>query len=143
MRSIKGILFILLALALCLPLQARIRRQKKITREYYENGTLRKYTLVKTAQTIGFEQDDNYKRTKVVRKEYRADGTLATSFRKITKIGTSGRRCYEIIMESCSYDERGILRKKEIHECDDGKTTQKFYNEKGKLTFTKIVYEIR
>ena len=137
--------FLLVSLLVLLPTlaeAAKMRRQTKEYKEYFENGKLKKYTRVKTAQTIGFEIDNNYKRTAIYQVEYFENGKTHTSFEKITKIGNAGKRCYEIKTITKTYDENGILRKKEINKCDQGKTIVKFYDEKGKLTFTKIVYDV-
>ncbi len=135
----------MLGLLLLLPTTAgaiKMRRQTKEYKEYFSNGNLKRYTRIKTAQTIGFEIDNNYKKTQIWQVEYFENGKTRSTFQKITKIGNAGKRCYEIKTITRTYDENGILRKKEINKCDEGKTIIKTYDEKGKLIFTKIVYDV-
>lgn len=142
-NRIKITFFLLLAILIATPCAAtKIRRTTKESKEYFEDGKLKKYTKVKTAQTVGYEADNNYKKTIVLQREYHASGKLKSSYRKVTKIASVGKPCYEVKTVEKTYDENGVLRKKEIHHCDSGKTIIKFYNEKGKLTLTRIVYDI-
>ncbi len=140
----KNITFILLLLLLPAFLFAggRMRRQQKEYKEFYENGTVKKITQVKTAQTVGFELDNNYKKTNIWSVEFFENGRTKSSFHKITKIGSAGKNCYEIKSVTKTYYPNGKLKQKEIAKCDKGKTTIRYYDEKGKLTFTKIIYDL-
>jgi antitoxin component YwqK of YwqJK toxin-antitoxin module len=122
--------------------QVRIHRQTKVTKEYYPSGKLMKITKVKTAQTVGYELGSNFKKTYVRSMEFFEDGKPKSYFKKKTKIGSSGKNCYEIKSLTKNYYESGELKQFEIHKCDKGKSVFKFYDEKGKLTFTRIVYDV-
>ncbi|MCC7302383.1 MAG: hypothetical protein IT233_07055 [Bacteroidia bacterium] len=141
--GIKCTLFLLLAGLISLPCSAsRIRRVTKKSKEYFESGQLKKYTRVRTAQSIGYDADNNFKKTVVFQKEYHPNGRVKTIYRNVTKIASVGRPCYEVKTIEKTYDGNGVLRRKEIRRCDRGKTIVHFYNEKGKRIFTSIVYDI-
>lgn len=140
-RSILYLLLLITIPSLVLA-QVRISRKTTITKEYYPSGKVKKITKVKTAQTVGYELGSNFKKTYVRSVEFFEDGKPKSYFRKTTKIGSSGKNCYEIKSITKNYYETGDLKQSELHKCDKGKSVYKYYDEKGKLNFTRIVYDV-
>src|SRR6185503_19039134 len=110
---------------------AQLKRSTKIYKEFYPNGTLKKVTRVKTVQSAKFELYDNYKKTIVTSTEYFENGKVKQKMKKITKLGNSGRDCYQITYEVKTYYETGILKQVYVEKCDQVKTETRYYDESG------------
>ena len=121
---------------------AQLKRDTKIYKEFYPNGSLKKVTRVKTVQSAKFELYDNYKKTIVTSTEYFENGKVKEKIKKITKLGNSGRDCYQITYEVKTYYETGIIKQIEIEKCDKAKSEIRYYDESGNLTFTRVNYHL-
>ena len=119
---------------------AQLKRSTTVYKEFYPDGTLKKVTRVKTVQSAKFELYDNYKKTIVTSTEYFENGKVKQKMKKITKLGNSGRDCYQITYEVRTYYETGIIKQVDIEKCDRVKTETRYYDESGNLTFTCINY---
>ena|SRR5687767_10632577 len=121
---------------------AQLKRSTKVYKEFYANGSLKKITRVKTVQSARFELYDNYKKTIVHSTEYYENGKVKQKIKKITKLGNSGRDCYEIVYIIKTYYESGIIRQVDKENCDKAKCETRYYDEQGNLTFTRINYHL-
>lgn len=119
---------------------AQNKRNRKITREYYDNGMPKKTTVVKTFERAVFEPGNYYKRTKIWVTEYYETGKIKSEEYKKTWLGTSGNGCYEMVHKTKQYNEAGKIVFDEVTECDRGKITNRYYNNAGKVTFIRINY---
>ena len=135
------IIFIFL-LAHSVSATAQLKRDTKIYKEFYANGILKKITRVKTIQSAKFELYDNYKKTIISSTEYFENGKVKQKIKKISKLGNSGRDCYQITYIIKTYYETGEIKQVDIEKCDKAKTETRYYDEQGNLTFTRINYHL-
>ena len=119
---------------------AMLNRSTKIYKDYYPNGKIRKVTKVKIAASATWELYSYYKRTAVYVTEFFENGKIKSTLKRVTKIGNSGKPCYEIIEEKKYFTDTGVILKVEKNVCDKGKIVTKHYDESGNLVFVKIDY---
>lgn len=134
-------LFFLLMLP-ALPLHASketgTKVKTEVKREFHENGNLKKLTKVRVRRTKQFDLYNFYKRTAVTVSEFSETGTILTKDKYVTKIGDSGRPCYEIVTIKITYHPNGKMKTYDKWICDKRKGIYKEYDEEGKLQFTRI-----
>jgi antitoxin component YwqK of YwqJK toxin-antitoxin module len=121
--------------AVCL---AQLKREIKVTTEFYENGNVRRVTRVKTVISARFELYSMYKKTTAHITEFYENGKIKSKLHKVTKIGNSGRDCYEIMSFAQDFYENGVIKHSEKRKCDRWKTVTKEYDSSGKLVFIRI-----
>lgn len=112
--------------------------KKEIKKEFYENGNIKRVTKVRVRRTKQFDLYNFYKRTAVSVTEFSEEGNVRSRERFITKIGDSGRPCYELVTIKISYHPNGKVRTYDKWSCDKKKGIYKEYDEGGKLVFTRI-----
>lgn len=119
---------------------AQLRRKIKETKEFYDNGKIKKITRTKTVQSIYIDPYTFFKKTVTRITEYSESGKIISKTYKKTRIDKSAPGCYEIIMIITTYSENGRRLHQEIDECDKKRVTHKFYDDAGKLTFIRVNY---
>lgn len=110
----------------------------EVKKEFYENGNLKKITKVRIRRTKEFDLYNFYKRTAVTVTEFSENGAILTKDKYVTKIGNSGRPCYEIVTVKITYHPNGRIKTYDKWSCDKRKGVYKEYDERGKLQFTRI-----
>lgn len=135
-------LYLLISLMVLFSLDslAGLNRSTKIYHEFYDNGAVRKVTKVKIAASATWDLFSYYKKTTVYVTEYYPNGKMKSFMKRITKIGNSGKPCYEVVQLTKDYANNGLIRKSEKIICDKGKIITKHYDEIGNLVFVKIDY---
>lgn len=110
----------------------------EVKKEFYEDGSIRRITKTRIRRTRQFELYNFYKRTAVTVTEFYEDGNVRYREKVITKIGDSGRPCYEVVTVKKNYYRNGNRRNYEKWICDERKGIYKEYDDRGKLVFTRI-----
>jgi antitoxin component YwqK of YwqJK toxin-antitoxin module len=132
------ILFILLLIIPVLSRAIGTKLKREVKKEFYANGNIKRIVKTRVRRTKQFDLYNFYKRTAVSVIEFSEEGTLSTKQKYITKIGDSGRPCYEIVTIKISYYPNGKIRTCDKWSCDKQKGIYKEYDINGNLLFTRI-----
>lgn len=110
---------------------------KTISKEYYANGKLKSVTKTRVTVPRNIDPFNFYKRTKTERVDFdSATGRRIRETTKITMVGNSGRRCYEVYLRQIDYDLAGNRVRFEKSKCDKSKSKVKEY-QNGKVAFIR------
>lgn len=110
----------------------------EVKREYYESGSVKKVVKTRIRRTKHFDLHNFYKRTAVTVTEFNENGTIKSKNKIITKVGDTGRPCYEVITLKIEYNSNGTRQTYDKWICDKRKGIYKEYDANGKLVFTRI-----
>lgn len=110
----------------------------EVKREYYENGQVKKIVKTRIRRTKQFELYNFYKRTAITVTEFHENGAVKSKDKTITKVGDTGRPCYEVVTLKIQYNSNGTRKTYDKWICDKRKGIYKEYNANGKLVFTRI-----
>ncbi|TND05546.1 MAG: hypothetical protein FD123_3626 [Bacteroidetes bacterium] len=116
---------------------AQPKTNTEVTREYFP-GTekLKKVTEVRITRNMHGDIFNFYKKTTVRQTEFTELGKPVRSTKRITKLGRSGKPCYELFSEETVYDETGRPKHYEKMKCDKQRQTIKEYAN-GKVIFIR------
>jgi antitoxin component YwqK of YwqJK toxin-antitoxin module len=114
----------------------KVKRETK--KEFHQNGNVKKITKTRIRRSKQFELYNFYKRTAITVYEFSETGTLLSKEKTVTKVGDSGRPCFEIVTLKTTYYPNGKIRTKDKWICDERKGVYKEYDGDGKLQFTRI-----
>jgi hypothetical protein len=133
---------ILIAFFLCIPLLGMSRTgttvKTEVKREFYSNGQVKRIVKTRIRRTKHFELYNFYKRTAITITEFNENGTIKSRDKIITKVGDTGRPCFEVVTLKIEYNSNGTRKTYDKWICDKHKGIYKEYDENGKLVFTRI-----
>ena len=133
---------LLLAFFLFIPLFSMSRTgttvKTEVKREFYANGQVKRIIKTRIRRTRHFELYNFYKRTATTVTEFNENGTVRSKDKIITKVGDTGRPCYEVITLKIEYNSNGTRKTYDKWICDKRKGIYKEYDVNGKLVFTRI-----
>lgn len=114
-------------------LAAQPKTNREVIREFFP-GTqqLKTLTEVKITRNMHGDLFNFYKKTTVSRTEFTANGKPVKKTRRITKIGRSGKPCYELYSKEILYNENGQRHRYERYRCDKNTSLVKEYRD-GKV----------
>lgn len=134
MRIRANVILAIVFLIFVFPLHAK----RTIKKEYYANGKLKAVTKVRVTVPRNIDPFNFYKKTRIERGEYDSiSGRISKATVKITMVGHSGKRCYEVYYKQIDYDSEGNRIKFEKSRCDKSKSKIIDY-ENGKKSFVRI-----
>ena len=110
-------------------------KKTTLKEEFYATGALKKITKTTIKRNQHYKLFGNYKITKHAVKEYHENGNIKARQKKITKLGNTGKPCYEVLNEQKIYNEAGRLLKYHKSQCDGRKEIIKEYHPFGGLVF--------
>lgn len=141
-KRLLPILLLLFATLFSIPeSKAQYKRKTKEEKEFYESGKIKKMTRTKTVQSTHIDPFTYFKKTIVHTVEYYENGEVRTNSYKKTRVDkASPGACYEVVVITTSYTDKGKVSHYLKQECDKKRVTDKFYDDTGKLTFIRINY---
>ena len=111
--------FLFLFLFCGLLLAAQPKTNREVVREFYpESQRLKTLTEIKVTRNMHGDLFNFYKKTTVRRTEFTIAGVPVKKTRRITKLGRSGKPCYELYSKEILYDEKGNRKRYERYRCD-------------------------
>lgn len=125
--------FVLLLVSGSSLLHAQPKTKRDVTREFFP-GTqqLKTLTEVKITRNMHGDLFNYYKKTTVRRTEFTINGKPVKKTRRITKLGRSGKPCYELFSKEILYNENGQRKRLEQYKCDKNTSLIKEYRD-GKV----------
>lgn len=109
----------------------------EVKKEFYENGNVRKITKTRIRKTKQFELSNFYRRTAITVTEFSENGTPISREKHITKIGDTGRPCYEVVTVKRTYHANGKMKTYDKWICDKRKGIYKEYDMQGKRIYKR------
>jgi len=134
--SPRAILFLLLIFPAGIAF-AQPKTHREVVREVYP-GTQKVKSITETRVMRNMHGDlfNYYKKTTLKRVEFAENGKPVKAVRRVTKLGRSGKPCYELYSREVLYDELGRKKHDRLNKCDKQKWVEKEYVE-GRLVFIR------
>lgn len=116
---------------------AQTTRHKEQHIDYFP-GTQQPKTLtvIITKRNRFVDLYNYYKQTTTVTTAFSENGTRLSETRRITKLGNTGKPCYELYYREILFDPKGRRTRYEKYECDKRTSVLKEY-ENGKVVFIR------
>jgi hypothetical protein len=127
----------IICLLISVSLSAQTTRHKEEHIDYYPDGkSVMRVTVTITKRNTFVDLYNYYKQTTTTVTEFSRQGNKTEQTKRITKLGNTGKPCYEIYYRQTLYDPKGRRTKYEKYECDKRLSVQKEYEE-GKVVFIR------
>lgn len=128
---------LIISLFLSVSLAAQTTRRKEQHIDYYPDGrTVKRVTVIVTKRNTFVDLYNYYKQTTTIITEFSLQGNKTEQTKRITKLGNTGKPCYELYYRQTLYDPKGRRTRYEKYECDKRLSVQKEYEE-GKVVFIR------
>lgn len=133
-----GIKLFIFVFGICGIAWAQTKSHRTTTQEFYPDGKVMRVIKTKTTTNLNIDLYNYYKRTLTRTTEFYPNGKVKSFQKKIRKLGTSGKPCYEVLDLLKEFSETGTLKFKKIIKCDKGSFVTKEYDSSGRVIFTRI-----